>query len=163
MSLSLYQITEQYKQIAESLIESGGEVSPDIEEALKINQQNLQEKAVNYGYIIKQSELECDMIDAEIQRLTKMKKARQNAIEELKARLTSAMTYFEINEIKSPTMKLSFRKSESVEIINEALIPDQFKMPQAPKILKMAIKEALKNGEPVNGAIIETNYNLQIK
>ena len=111
MSLSLYQITEQYKQIAESLIESGGEVSPDIEEALKINQQNLQEKAVNYGYIIKQSELECDMIDAEIQRLTKMKKARQNAIEELKARLTSAMTYFEINEIKSPTLKLSFRKS----------------------------------------------------
>lgn len=161
--ITLFDITSEYKRIAEELIESGGEVSPELEERLQLTQNNLQEKAVNYSYIIKQSEYEVDIIDAEIERLMKMKKSRQKAVENLKERLSDAMQHFGIDEIKSPTMKLSFRKSETIEITDEKLIPVKFLIEQPAKVSKSAIKDAIKSGESVNGAFVQINYNLQIK
>lgn len=161
--ITLFDITSEYKRITEQLIESGGEVSPELEEQLQLTQSNLQEKAINYAYIIKQSEYECDMIDAEIERLTKMKKSRQKAIDNLKERLSDAMQHFGIDEIKAPTMKLSFRKSESVEIADEKLIPVKYLIEQPAKVSKSAIKDAIKSGESVNGAFIQVKFNLQIK
>ena len=71
---------------------------------------------------------------------------------------------FGIDELKTPTLKVNFRKSESIEIENEDLIDDKFKVEKVTKsISKTLIKEAIKNGENVLGANISVNYNLQIK
>jgi hypothetical protein len=61
-------------------------------------------------------------------------------------------------------IKINFRKSESVEIDNLALLDAKFlneKVTITPD--KMAIKEAIKNGEDVNGARLVINNNIQIK
>ena len=74
------------------------------------------------------------------------------------------MLLFEVEEIKTPLIKLNFRNSESVEITNESQLSDKFlvtKTVVTPD--KKAIKDAIKAGEFVEGATISYNKNLQIK
>ena len=158
--MNLYNIKSEYLAIAQELTE--GELTPELEQALMITEANLQEKAINYGYVIKSFESEVDIIDEEIKRLNALKKARINAVDKLKNNISDAMQLFGILEVKAPTFKMNFRKSESVEIyegLDKEFIVE--KVSYQPD--KIAIKNAIKEGRTVNGASIVTNFNLQIK
>lgn len=158
--MNLYNIKSEYLAIAHELTE--GECTPELEQDLIITQENLQEKAVNYGYVIKNFESEVDIIEEEIKRLNALKKARQNAVDKLKTNISDAMQLFGILEVKAPTFKMNFRKSESIEIfegLDQEFITE--KVSYQPD--KIAIKNAIKEGKTVNGAALVTNLNLQIK
>ncbi len=164
MKLSLYNIQTEYIQLAEQLIENGGELTPELTEALAINQANLETKSRNYGLVIKQWNAEADIIDAEIERLTTLKKQRLKAVERLENNISQAMQVYNVEKIETPILKISFRKSESVEINNMAQIDSKFlneKVTVTPD--KKAIKDAIKSGETVEGATLVINQNIQIK
>lgn len=164
MKLTLYNIEQTQLELIEQLIDNGGELTSELEEALKLNEENLQTKGTNYGIVIKQIESECEIIDAEIKRLTQLKKSRENSVNRLKENIKTAMQIFGIVELKTPLMKINFRKSESVEVDNLAQLDSKFlveKVTITPD--KTKIKEAIKAGEEVNGARIVENQNLQIK
>ena len=158
--MNLYNIKSEYLAIAQELTD--GELTPELEQALIITQENLQEKAINYGYVIKNFESEVDIIEEEIKRLNALKKARINAVDKLKNNISDAMQLFGILEVKAPTFKMNFRKSESVEIyegLDQEFITE--KVSYQPD--KIAIKNAIKEGRQINGAALVTNFNLQIK
>ena len=161
MSLTLYQIEDQYIQLAQQLMNNEGELTDELSEQLAITQEALQTKGINYGFVIKQMEFECDIIDAEMKRLGALKKSRTNAAERLKSAISDAMTLFEIEEIKIPTLKINFRKSVSVEV--EISLLDKRFVKVVESADKIAIKEAIKAGETVMGATLNVNRNLQIK
>ena len=90
--------------------------------------------------------------------------SRDNAIKRMKDVILNAMETFEINKIETPLIKISIRESEAVEVINEAQIPDIYFAEKTTKtISKTMIKEAIKSGASIDGAIIKTNKSLQIK
>ena len=162
--MNIYQLTTEYKQLESILIENEGELTPELEQALQINQDQLQAKGISYGYVIKSIEAESDIIDAEIKRLTQLKKVRDNAVERLKTTLKQAMEMYGVLELKTPTLKISFRKSESVEIIDMDLLDEKYITKKTTEMAnKTEIKEALKRGEVIEGAELRTNNNLQIK
>ena len=111
---SIFAISQEYLQLTEALVE--GEVTPEIEQALALNKEEIQVKGANYGYIVKQLQGEAAMIDAEIERLQTLKGYRTNAIERLKKTLSGAMQLHGIEEIKTPLLKINFRTSKAVEI-----------------------------------------------
>jgi len=165
MKTSIYQIENTYLQIVNQLIENDGELTDELNEQLIITQEQLQNKAVNYSFVIRQIDSDIEQIENEIKRLNAMKKVQQNVIDRLKSTLTTAMNIFEVEEIKTPLVKLNFRKSESVEIINEEQLESQF-LTEKPATFtpdKVAIKEAIKRGETVTGAVLKQNKSLQIK
>ena len=89
---------------------------------------------------------------------------RKNTTERLENALSDAMQQFELDVIDTPTTKISFRSSQSVEITDENAIDKQFKTQIiTTKIDKMEIKRAIKGGATVDGAELITNKNLQIK
>lgn len=160
--MSIYNITDDFSQIMAEIESNGGEISPEIDEKLQINQFNLIEKTTNYVHVIKTLDSECDIIDIEIKRLQELKKKRSNFTQSLKDRLKNAMQAMELTEIKTALNKINFRKSESVEIIDESILPNNVLIYE-PKIDKKKIKEIIKNGGQVFGAKIVENQNLQIK
>lgn len=160
--MSIYNITDDFSQIMAEIESTGGEISPEIDEKLQINQFNLIEKTTNYVHVIKTLDSECDIIDIEIKRLQELKKQRSNFTQSLKDRLKNAMQAMELTEIKTALNKINFRKSESVEIIDESILPNNVLIYE-PKIDKKKIKEIIKNGGQVFGAKIVENQNLQIK
>jgi len=158
--MNLYQIKNEYLTLASQLEQ--GELTPEIEQQMQINEEQLKEKAINYGYVIRSFEYDNDVIDAEIIRLKQLKEQKENAIDKLKNAVSDAMQLYGIEKIDSPTLKLSFRKSESIEVSENIdkkyLIEKTTLQPD-----KQAIKKAIKDGKQVEGAVLVTNYNIQIK
>ena len=164
MKLSLYNIEQNYLNLVENLIENGGELTPELETELEITKQDLQNKGICYGFIVKELEGNIDLIDLEIKRLNALKKPLVNSIDRLKNNLSQAMQMFEVTELKTPLLKINFRKSESVEIEDLALLDSNYiKVVTTKTADKVAIKDAIKQGENVQGAVLVTNQNLQIK
>jgi hypothetical protein len=164
MKLTIYQIEQSYNQLAEELIDNGGELTPELSEALAITEEQLQNKSVAYSFVIKQIDSEVDIIDVEIKRLQAMKKTRENASERLKANIKHAMELFNIDEIKTPLVKINFRKSEAVEVDDVNSLPYAYKTVKVVETAdKVAIKEAINNGADIIGCRIVANRNLQIK
>jgi ribosomal protein L23 len=164
MKITIYNIEQSYNQLAEELIENGGELTPSLEEALAITEEQLQNKSVAYSFVIKQMDADVDIISAEISRLQNLKKQREKASEYLKERIKHAMDTFQIDEIKTPLVKINFRKSETVEVDDVNQLPSLYKVVKVTEQAdKAAIKAALKDGFEVTGCRIETHRNLQIK
>lgn len=162
--MNLFQITNEMQSIMNELIENGGELTPELEAMLTITESQLKEKAVNYAMVIRSMDYETNIIDEEIKRLQALKKTRQNAIERLKSALTNAMEQCGMDSIETPTNKISFRKSQSLEIIDETKVPKQYKTQVVTtKVDKNAIKQDIKNGIAVDGVELINSKNIQIK
>ena len=164
MSKSLYNIEAEYMNLAEQLTENGGELSIELQDLLTINKAELEHKGQSYAFVIKSCEDSKAIIKAERERLAELDKRIDSTIERLKSSVKDAMELYDITEIKTPLIKISFRKSESVEIINMAQLDSKYlveKVSVSPD--KIAIKNDLKNGVEVDGAVLVTNNNLQIK
>lgn len=159
---ALYHIEQELNEINETLISSGGELSPELEQRLAITQQELETKATNYGFVILKNQSEIDVIDAEIKRLTALKKNLETTNEKLKDAVSFAMQNYGLLEVKTPTLKLSFRQSESVQIDDENKLGAKY-FSYKPTIDKTAIKNDIKSGLIVDGASIVKKQNLQVK
>ena len=160
--MNLYEITREALELA-SLLETD-ELTPELEAALLINQDQLQAKAGNYAKVITNIQSDSDAIDAEIKRLKAMKDTKDRAVNRLKEALREAMMVSGIDKIESPLFKLSLRRSEAVEVdVVEALPNDFVTRKVVVTADKVSIKEAIKRGENITGARIIENFNLQIK
>lgn len=160
---NIYQIEKDYLAICNELIETGGDLTPELETALTINKAELENKARNYGFVVKSLENDITAIDEEVKRLNTLKLSRNKAIDVLKDTVKNAMQLYGIEEIKTSTLKLSFRRSESVDL-DPSLLDFKWmnqKISYTPD--KAKIKEAIKAGEAVSGAWLSVNQNLQIK
>lgn len=97
-------------------------------------------------------------------RIQSLVESKEKELKRMDNFINFLMQSFQKDKLETNLYKISYRKSESVEIINEEMIPQEFmkeKTTVAPD--KTAIKEALKNWAEVPGATIKINSNLQIK
>ena len=162
--MNLFNIQQEYLRIASELCSNDGELTPELSEELVINQEQLQEKAINYAYVIKQFGHENNAVSEEIKRLQDIKKRNDKAIDRMENAISNAMQLYGIDKVDSSFIKLSFRKSESIEIVNEAQLTAEFvNTKQVTTPDKIAIKTAIKEGREVAGAVLVNNLSLQIK
>lgn len=191
--INLFQVTGSMLQIYQELEEVGGELTPELEEALAITQENLDVKVQNYNYLINVNNFNNLAIDSEIERLKAMKVSNNKLTEILEERLLVAVKSLGIEDkgvftLKLPTITLKTRKSTSIEIegdVEDKFLQFDFKVSNLDSVLasklslllasknitftpttkvsKTMIKDALKNGETVLNAREHTNYNLVIK
>jgi len=161
MELTLYQISDEQRRINAMLEETGGELTPEIEEALAINEGNFVTKAENYGKAILYYDAIVEAVKVEKKRLDGIQKTAENSMKRLKERLIDAMKTFDKPKVELSTMNLSLRKSEKVVIDDEKKIPkDCIKV--TVEVSKTALKAYIKEGKEC-GAHLEENQSLQIK
>ena len=160
--MNLFNIQQQHLILAEQLGE--GELTPELKQELVINETDLNEKGIAYGFVLKQFYYNLAAVQSIKKDYAEKEAKIKKTIERMESAIGGAMQLFQIDKIESPLIKLSFRKSESVEIINEAQLDEKYSVTKTTTIPnKVAIKEALKNGVEVTGAVLITNFNLQIK
>jgi len=161
MELTLYAISEQQREIESLLQETGGEITPEIEALLAVNETNFIEKSRDYGFAILRYKAMINAVKAEKERLDGIKKYAENAVARMEERLVDAMQLFGKPKVELDTMKLSLRKSERVVVDDEAKVPaDCIKVTTT--VNKTDLKAHIKAGEDC-GAHLEENQSLQIK
>lgn len=164
MKVSLFQIEQEYINIAEQLIETQGELTPELEQALAINKDQLAVKSAGYGFVVKQANHDITAIDSEIKRLQALKKSREKMIERLEGAVKSAMELYGYEKLESNTLKISLTKSTETIIENPDLIPRKYKTKEITyKISKADIKNDLNAGKKVKGAYLLNKKNIQFK
>ena len=160
-AITLYQISEDQRRLNAMLEETGGELTPELEEALAITEQNFVSKAENYGKAILHYKQLVAAAKAETDRIKAIQKTCENAIARMEERLRDAMILFDKPKVEMATLKLSLRKSERVVIDDENNLPADCIVVKT-EVSKTEVKRHLKAGETI-GAHLEENQSLQIK
>lgn len=119
------------------------------------------EKIENVCLWYKNVSAEAEMVKAEAKNMTERAKRLENKAESLKKYLAYAL---QGEKFSTPKVAVSYRKSESVNIPDEMLIPDRYcNVSVVRKPDKTLIKKALKEGKEVKGAELVTKQNISIK
>ena len=158
---TLYNITEDYIELLNKIELAEGEISEEVNQQLEINEQQLQTKSIAYLSVIKNKEALTMQIDEEIKRLQALKKHHTSISKNLKNRLLNAVNLFGAFEVGFT--KFSTRKSKAVIVEDVNSLPKDFKVIKVTEQAdKKAIKQALENGEIIEGCTIQENKNLKI-
>ena len=174
---SLFALTTEAAQIEDMLWESGGEITPELEERMNDNDVALRTKTDSYGALIHKFGSTVDMIDAEIKRLTSLKKVAQNAETKLKDRVKYSMEQNGMTKLDGAFTKFSLRKSEKTITDDESILApyqfvlEEFRQTLPPyislpdfKVNKTIIKDMIKkDGIQIPGAHLEENMSLIVK
>lgn len=118
-------------------------------------------KIENIGLWVKNLEAEKEAVKHEKDNFADRQKRLEKKIESLKGYLEYAL---QGQKFSTPKVAVSFRKSESVLVKDEFLIPDEyceFTMVRKPN--KKNIKDALKKGKELMGVELIEKLNVQIR
>lgn len=157
--MNLYELNRAIAEFDLEIDEETGEVL----NADELDQITLarDEKIENIALWVKDLLAEAEAIKAEEQALAKRRKQAENKADWLKRYVAQAL---EGEKFKTPRVAISYRTSEAVEILDEDLIPEEFLMIKTDyKPDKKAIKDELKAGGEVEGAVLVKRTSLQIK
>lgn len=161
---SIYNIREDYMRLMDEIEANEGELTEDTESRLTITRDELEEKCVSYGYVMRQFDFEISQINEEISRLSKIATQKAKIKENLKIRISDAMLGFNILKVQKNNLTISFRKSSVLIIDQGAHIPVEYiATKEVETIDKKALKEAIQGGQEFLGIFIQENQNLQIK
>ena len=159
---SLYHIETEYRELINQVELSEGELTPEMEEQLMINETQLQSKSIAYLEFIGSKESFNTRIDDEIKRLQALKKSNNTLISNLKGRLLQAVKLYGAFEVG--LTKFGTRKSQQVIVnVNANELDNEFKtvkITEAPN--KKAIKDAIKAGQSIEGCELMDVENLKI-
>lgn len=164
--MNLYEIDKHYQEVLENGFSFDGETGEVLfdTESLDTLQGEYNEKIDNIVCFIKDLEALNLAIKNEKKALDERIKMNDNKIERLKGYIVGSLNQRQLKKFESSKNKLSFRKSESVNVFDESLIDKKFMKEKITySVDKTSIKKALKNGEVVDGATLEVKENLQIK
>ncbi len=128
-----------------------------VQTSLELAQGDFKDKAVAIIKLTENMTADTSAIDAEIKRLQERKKVIENRKQSLRSYLLHNMEACNIPKIECSLFTASLRKGvESVEIIDQSQIPDEFvnvEVVTSPD--KKAIKLALQSGKEVPGAMLK--------
>ncbi|WP_214521824.1 siphovirus Gp157 family protein [Staphylococcus pseudintermedius] len=95
--------------------------------------------------------------------LSKRRKSYENKIKSLQNYMLDSMRFKGETKFKTEEFTYFIRKSETTQIEDENVIPEKYKVEQAPKIDKTQIKKDIKAGIEVAGASLVENENLGVR
>lgn len=161
---SLRDIVNFTNTLEQMLLESGGEITPEIEPYLQVKEVNLPEKIDNYSMMMDRMEHISDFYTQKAIEFTKFAKAAKNIIDRCKVNLEISMKELNVAELVGHDYKFILKNNPpSVQIDNEALIEDAYKeiIPEQKVIRKTKIAEDLKLGVPVAGAQLVVRQSIK--
>ena len=157
--MTLFEIDKAIQDFEFEVDEETGEIlNPNALEELEMARE---QKIENVGLYIKNLEAEATAVENQEKIFADRKKRIRKKIEGLKGFLGYAL---QGEKFKTDRVEMSFRKSESVLVKDEYLIPDEycdFTVMRKPN--KKNIKDALKHGKELMGVELVEKQNVQIR
>ncbi len=161
--MNLYEITWEVLEILH-LQDEDWNLLPEHLERLEELKISYTDKFSNIGKYIRNLEADFNAYKQAEVEFKEKKKSVEKKILSLKTYAKNSMLATNRPEVKTEYFTFNFRKSESVEIINEDKITNNFyDIIETKKIDKTAIKKAIKEWAVVEWAELNLNQNLQIK
>ena len=158
---TLYDLTNQYQQLLE--LESEIDEQTFIDTLQSIDEA-IEDKAENLAKVIKEMEATITTIANEVNRLQSKKQALNNRVSNLKTYLQGEMEKVNKTKIKGELFTVNIQNNPpSLRVDRTDNIPKDFFIEQEPTLDKKALKEAVKNGEVIEGVELKQTRSLRIR
>lgn len=154
---TLFDLVAQFHSIERSLMENGGEITPEVETALTTIETALPMKIDAYQFVMERLEVGEAYWREKAASFTKIARSHASAKERMKTAITAAMQKLNVTELKGVDTKFTLAANQAKLVINEDVLDKSFTMTvtkttQEPD--KERIKTALKEGFDVAGAML---------
>ena len=126
---SLYTISGDLLALLSAIEANEGEITPDIEQALAITEDQFAAKATDYGLAILNLEAMAKAAKAEKERLAGLQKFYENVSNRLRSALCGAMDVLDHPKVESPSVRLFLRHTTATEVDDVTKLPDEFPLP----------------------------------
>ena len=157
--MNLYELSTAFQQVQNM------ELDPEVmQDTLDSIEDAIENKAENIAKLIRNLEADVTAYKEEEDRLKTKRQATENKVKWLKTYLEDNMKLTGKTKFKSGIFNFSIQKNPaSVNITDEKAIPEEFLIPQPPKVDKTSLKEILKRGIEVQGVELKQTEGLRIR
>ena len=161
--MRLYDLTHNYSEVL-NLLEEGGLEPSVLADTLDSIREPMQQKAENTVKVIQHLENNDLILKKEIDRLQEKRKANQKNVENLKHYLRDSLDMLPEPKVKTALFNIWVQNNPPSLVVNkEDNIPEVFYEPQAPKLNKKALKEALEEGHRIEGVEIKQSRGVRFR
>jgi hypothetical protein len=159
----LYEITAEYENLL-WMMEENELLEQELITLLEDVADQFDKKATNITGLFLNMEAESKNIKEAEAKMKKRRDSLDRKSKSLREYLLNSMIMLEIQTVKTDQFHVKIRNNPpKVSIVSEALLPDEFKEEVSTIHLdKNAIKEAIKAGNPVAGAILTQDQRLHV-
>ena len=157
--MNLYELSVAFQEVQNM------ELDPEVmKDTLDSINDAIENKAENIAKLVRNLESDVSAYKEEEDRLKTKRQAAENKVKWLKTYLEDNMKLTGKTKFKSGMFNFSIQKNPaSVNITDEKIIPEDFLIPQPPKVDKTSLKEILKRGIEVPGAELKQTEGLRIR
>ena len=150
-------------ELSNVIASHGGELTPEIEQALDLNEQNFSEKIDGYIALIKQLEQTASVFDTYAKQMKDRQKGIDNRVEWLRSKLKSAHQALDLKAIDGNVFKSLVVEMKPKLVIDSDRVPEKYlKIVQKFEVDKEAISDAILNGETIDFARFEAVHALRL-
>jgi len=160
---TLYQLTEAYQELLSMALdpETDPEALADTMEAID---GEIEVKADGYAKVMKELKAIADARKAEAKRLLDGAKSVEANIDRMKAALMTSMKLTGKTKFKTELFGYGIQKNPpALKIDMPDRVPEEFLIPQEPKVDSAAIKKELKEGVVYDWCHLEQSESLRIR
>jgi len=124
---SLFELVSVSAEIKNKLIESGGEISEELERDLVRNKEELEVKAIAYAYTIDSIKKDIELLKDMESQIKDRKNALENSIKRISGALLSGLVASEVSKIEGAPYRITVGKKRGYpNYYNEAEIPEEY-------------------------------------
>lgn len=164
----LYELPEIYDGVAAMLEENGGELTPEMEEALSTADDALESKLQNVAALIRQFDAQDAAVTCEIDRLTKLRETRRKAVQGLKEYVVRQLEEMDKTRVVTPlcVVRVQQNSQPSVEWLGEE-IPNEYRAEPKPQPVTFDYAKVVRayraGAELPQGFVVEFGRHLRIQ
>ena len=141
--------------VEEWLVESGGEITPEIAQLLEEVEKGLAEKVDGYHHLIGYAEAQAKLWSEKAERLQKIANGCNSFAQMLERRLKEAMILAGVTELTGEEVRYKLQRTAPQLLLREQELPVEYlvvKQTTAPD--KVRIRQELTNGATIKGAAL---------
>ncbi len=164
--MSLYTLSQDLIEIDEILENAEQEeIKEEASEIKEIIKKEIESKAENIAYYIRNLESGIESKKTEEKRIKESRQREEKKLENFKNYVLNILIELDKKKIETSIGKLAIRTSKAVEISADInTLPDEYKRVKTTvEANKTELKKALQSGEHIDGVEIVENYSLNIR
>lgn len=159
---SLIELNQDYGRLMNLLMEAGGELSPELEQELQVNQEMLAAKADKYDFVISKLELEEEYWKAQADKYLRVARACNAARSRMRDSIKVTMQMMDKTEIVGETTTFKLVKGAPKLVFDHLKLPDEYVIETVVRETnKDKLKDDLKAGKVITGAQLEPVIQLR--
>lgn len=160
--MKLFELTSQYQRVL-AMVDEEADMDV-IRDTLESIEGLITDKAESIAKLIKSIDADIEAIQAEEKRLYDRRKALENRRNSIKEYLETQLISAGIDKVKGTLFTISIQNnSPSVNIQDDATVPEKYYIPQPPKLDKRALIEDLKAGAQYEGIELVQTKGVRIR